>query len=683
VPRYLIEKFYFPFFISFPKFKISMKKFIVITGLLCYSLFLFAQSDKAKDTDSATFLLHKFAQNIGKEKYTVSRNDTSVIYNIDFKFIDRGSAVPLKAVFKLNKENEPAALYIKGNTSRFSVINDSIVIHGKTAFIKVDDSVNRRNLTDIDFPIAGYSPGTVQMMLVHYWKKHHQPKSIHILPSGDVQIKRDGNDTLMANNTSIVLERYVISGLIWGNELLWTDANGNLYCLITNDAEGDKLEMMREPYEYLLPELIKRAAAYGMQLFRASAGSGPEQHDIIAVTGGTLIDVVNNTTIPNSVIIVQNGIIQKTGTRTNVDIPKDAFIIHAEGKTILPGLWDMHSHFEQAEWGPAYLAAGVTTVRDCGNEFGYINAIQRSIDNGEGVGPHILKAGIIDGKGPMAIGIIQAANAEDAVREVQQYKENGFVQIKIYSSAKPAIVKAICAEAHRLGLTVTGHIPEGMTLQQGVDSGMDQVNHVQYVYSIMKKNKETHAIDFSDSTSIAALDFIKAHHVVIDPTLGVFELAFRSLKDSITVIEPAFATIPQPLQALFINTGEDSATAKRFKTVMTDFLEIVKRMHDKGITIVAGTDMGFPGYSLDRELELYVQAGFSPMEAIQSATIVPATVMGINKISGSLEAGKRADLIIVDGDPLQNIRKIRNVKTVFKDGKIYDPVTLHHLVGFK
>ena len=411
-----------------------MKKFIAITGLLCYSSILFAQPGKANGTDSATFLLHKFAQNIGKEKYFISRNDTSVIYNIDFKFVDRGSAVPLKAVFKLNKDNEPAGLYIKGKTSRFSSINDSIVIHGKTAFIKVDDSVNRRNLKDINFPIAGYSPGTVQMMLVQYWKKHHQPASIHMLPSGDVQIKKDGNDTLVANNTSIVLERYVISGLVWGNELLWADTNGNLYCLITNDAEGDKLEMMREPYEYLLPELIKRAATYGMRLFKASARSSREQHDIIAITGGTIIDVANNTTIPNSVILVQNGIIQKTGGKNNVVIPKDAFIIHAEGKTILPGLWDMHAHFEQAEWGPAYLAAGVTTVRDCGNEFGYINAIQRSIDNGEGVGPHILKAGIIDGKGPMAIGIIQAANAEDAVKEVQLYKENGFVQIKIYSS---------------------------------------------------------------------------------------------------------------------------------------------------------------------------------------------------------------------------------------------------------
>ena len=659
-----------------------MRNFIVFICLFCNISLLHAQKPAQIITDSGTYLLHKFEQNIGKEKYNVTRSDGDIFYNVNFKFVDRGSAVPLNATFKLNAAKEPTGLYIKGNTSRFSTINDSIVINQKKALIKVDDSVYTSALRDFSFPIAGYSPGTVQMMLVKYWKKNHQPKNIHTLPSGNVQIKKDGNDSLKFNNKTLILERYVINGLVWGNELLWTDSEGQLYCLITNDAEGDKLEMMLEPYESILPELISRAALYGMRLFTAGSNP-PEKHKIIAVTGGTLIDVVNNVSIANSVVLIENGIIKQTGTKNNVVIPADAFIIHADGKTILPGLWDMHSHFEQAEWGPAYLAAGVTTIRDCGNEFGYINAIQKAIDEGKGVGPHILKAGIIDGKGPMALGIIQADNADEAIQAVDRYKNNGFVQIKIYSSVKPAIVKVICAEAHRLGLTVTGHIPNGMTLQQGVDSGMDQVNHVQYVYSVMKRNKETRAVDFADSMSVSALDFIKEHNVVIDPTLGVFELALRSLKDSITNIEPAFASIPQPLQALFINTGVPPEAAEKLKILNTDFLEIVKRMHDKGITIVAGTDMGFPGWSVDRELELYVQAGLTQMEALQSATIVPAKVMGLEKVSGSIETGKRADLIIVDGDPLQNIRTTRNVKTVIKDGNIYDPVALHHLVGFK
>ena len=150
--------------------------------------------------------------------------------------------------------------------------------------------------------------------------------------------------------------------------------------------------------------------------------------------------------------------------------------------------------------GAAYLAAGVTTVRDCGNEFGYINSIQRAIDDGNGIGPHILKAGIVDGKGPYALGIIQADTKEEAIAAVDRYKQNGFVQIKIYSSVKPAIVKAICEEAHKQGLTVTGHIPIGMTLMQGIDSGMDMVNHAQYVFSAMKFNPDF-SINVNDSTN--------------------------------------------------------------------------------------------------------------------------------------------------------------------------------------
>jgi imidazolonepropionase-like amidohydrolase len=116
---------------------------------------------------------------------------------------------------------------------------------------------------------------------------------------------------------------------------------------------------------------------------------------------------------------------------------------------------------------------------------------------------------------------------------------------------------------------------------------------------------------------------------------------------------------------------------------MEAMLHLVKAMYDKGIPIVAGTDMGFPGYSVARELELYVQAGLTPMQAIQTATIVPAHVMNMDKRTGSVKAGKQADLLIVNGDPLKEIRNIRNVWMVIKDGQQYDPGALHRMVGFK
>jgi hypothetical protein len=657
-----------------------MKKILYTSILICCICTSFGQTV----TDSGVYLLHKFEQNIGKEKYTETKNEDNINYTVDFKYVDRGAPVHLTAALQLTVAMEPLSFRIEGGTSRFSSVNDSVVIKNKMASIKVDNTFYTKALLPNSFPIAGYSPATAQMLLVQYWKRHNKPAKINVLPYGTVRVNKDGNDTLTFNNTSIILERYVIKGLIWGNELLWTDSKGRLYCLITNDAEGDKQEMMLEAYESLLPALINKAAMYGMRLFTKSAKPSFQKHSLIAITGGTLIDVINNTTIPNTTIVIENGMIKSVGSSTAVAVPAGAFIIDAKGKTVLPGLWDMHAHFEQAEWGPAYLAAGVTTVRDCGNEFGYINAIQKAIDDGSGIGPHILKAGIIDGKGPYALGVIQADTKEEAIAAVDRYKESGFVQIKIYSSVKPAIVKVICDEAHRLGLTVTGHIPQGMTLMQGVDSGMDMVNHVQYVFSVMKKNKKDFSIDLTDSANLAVLDFIKTHHVVIDPTLGVFELAFRSLKDSIIDIEPAFSTLPEPMKPLFINTGtSDSNQIKRGKIIMKDFKDITGSLYKDGITIVAGTDMGFPGYSVFRELELYVECGLTPMQAIQTATITPAKVMKADNVTGSVEAGKRADIIIVDGDPLQNIRNIRKVQTVIKDGNIYDPAVLHRVAGFQ
>ena len=124
------------------------------------------------------------------------------------------------------------------------------------------------------------------------------------------------------------------------------------------------------------------------------------------------------------------------------------------------------------------------------------------------------------------------------------------------------------------------------------------------------------------------------------------------------------------------------AQAKAYKPVYDGMKNLVKALHDKGVIIVAGTDMGFPGYSVDRELELYVEAGLTPLQAIQTATIVPAQVMNIDKQTGSIKTGKQADLIIIDGDPLQQIRNIRNVWMVIKEGQQYDPMALHKMVGF-
>jgi imidazolonepropionase-like amidohydrolase len=262
------------------------------------------------------------------------------------------------------------------------------------------------------------------------------------------------------------------------------------------------------------------------------------------------------------------------------------------------------------------------------------------------------------------------------------YKAAGFDQIKLYSSLKPDIVRAICQEAHRVGFTVTGHIPEGMTIIQGVNAGMDQVNHLMYVLRVLNRNPDRSLI-LTDTTATRVFAFLKAHHTVIDPTVGVFEMGFRSTKDDITTIEPAFARLPAPLQALFINTGQEPAEAAKSAPYFASFPKLVKALYDHGILIVAGTDMGFPGTGLARELELYVQGGLTPMQALQTATIAAARAMKADTRAGSLDVGKQADVVIIDGDPLKQIRAIRRVQLVVKNGQVYEPAQLRKLADYQ
>jgi len=656
-----------------------MKKFLLslFTGL--HSLSLLAQGNL---TDSGTFIIHKNQQPIGKEKFRVYKTSEGTRYTVEFKYVDRGSPVSLTDTLLFNAAMEPVAFRIRGGTSRFTTVNDSAQFRNQTVFARVGDSSFSFPLKKYSFPIAGYAPATAQMLLVNYWTQQGKPATVNTIPFGSVKLMLDGYDTLEWQGKKEIFTRYVIKGLIWGNEMLWTDATGMLACLITNDAEGDKQEMMSERWLTLLPEFIVRAAVRGSRLFREETGLSFNKQESIAIAGCTLIDVAGGSSLPDMTILLEKGRISRTGKSSSVKIPAHTRTIDGRGKFVVPGLWDMHAHFSQPEWGPAYLAAGVTTVRDCGNEFGYINALQQTIDAGLGVGPQILKAGIIDGKGPFALGIIQADAVPEAVAAVRRYHENGFVQIKIYSSVKPSVVKAICDEAHRLGMTVTGHIPMGMTIRQGIDSGMDMVNHIQYVLQVMKRNSEG-AIDTSDAANKALFRFLHDHHTVIDPTLGVYEMAYRSLKDNIADIEPAFSTLPAPLKPLFVNMGTtDELQIQNGKKFMEAAKKTVNALYNNGVTIVAGTDMDFPGYSLYRELELYVESGMSPAAALRSATLVPAQVMKQDRLSGSLQTGKNADLVILDANPLENIKNIRKVKHVIRSGVLYDPDALHRLAGF-
>jgi imidazolonepropionase-like amidohydrolase len=368
---------------------------------------------------------------------------------------------------------------------------------------------------------------------------------------------------------------------------------------------------------------------------------------------------------------VRDGRIAEVGARAAVTIPPDVPSVAVDGKTIIPGLWDMHTHVTQIEWAPVYLAAGVTTVRDMGNEFEFLVPLRDAIAAGRALGPRVVAAGLIDGGGPDAFGVYYAATPEEARQAVAKYHDAGFQQIKIYSLVTPPIVEAICAEAHRLGMTVTGHVPTGMTIEQAAAAGMDHVAHL-----------AIRGEAGSDEVT-KTIAFLKDHKTVIDPTQSWNELLGHAVGTPIAAFQPGVLKIPAPLNRVFSNAGAAGIDAATARTRLERGLRIVKALHDAGVPIVAGTDEGIPGHSLHREIELYVEAGLTPMEALQAATIVPARAMKMDGELGTIERGKRADMVVLNANPLDSIRNIRTVRWTISGGRVYDAPALWQSVRFQ
>jgi imidazolonepropionase-like amidohydrolase len=678
--------------------KFVFKRFAIVAALLV-AAHGGAQQNTAPNSlpivEQGKFTLHKFEQPIGEETYAIRRDGDALAVKMDFKFTDRGHPVPLTASFRSASDLTPLAFEIKGNTARTVTIDEALNIDNGQVHLRSRDKQSESAApSGAFFTIAGYAPTTMQMLMVRYWATHGSPAQLTMLPSGTVKIEPRGQDTVHVGSKDEQLERYTIEGLIWGRETLWFDANRNLVAAITTDAEFDHFEAIRDGYESALGDFVGRAGADGMAaLAEISKGISGSRAPILAIVGGTLIDGTGAAPLRDSAVVLRNGRITAVGARSKVKIPRHAQVIDAKGKFLLPGLWDMHAHFEQVEWGPIYLAAGVTTVRDCGNEFEFITAVRDAIAQGRGLGPRLLLAGIVDGTGPLALGVQRVDTPEQARMWVDRYHAAHFQQMKIYSSVKLEQVKAVADEAHRLGMTVTGHVPEGLTAYQTIEAGQDQINHIQYIDDIMHapfpkdmnrtdRMKAMANLDLNSADAQKAIDFLKQHHTVVDDTIALFEL-FTATTAKPASFEPGVNKIAPELAEQLTDVEPPNERSEVEEKLFEKEVAVVGALHRSGVPLVAGTDQAVPGYSLHREMELYVQAGFTPLEAIQAATIVSARAMGVEKDSGTVEKGKRADLIVISGNPLEDIHNTRNVEYTITDGVMYQTAELWQSVGFK
>jgi hypothetical protein len=639
---------------------------------------------------SGTFILHKFAKQNGRETYSIEQKDDVYTLTSHFLFTDRGSKVPLETTFTAKSDGSaPISYSAKGRSARESAMDDQLTVQENTLAITLSGKAQTITPQAPWFITDGYSPVAMQEQMMKWWLFNNKPVEFTVYPAA-TKVHIEPSATITVNGTAA--HGYTIAGLIWGQECLWLDDSRNLVALVSTDAEFDHFEAVREPYESSLDQFISAAVQANLAaLAKLTASARVAPSRLLAITGATLENTNGNAPIPDSVILIEDGIIRAAGPRSKIRIPTDATILDATGKYAIPGLWDMHAHYEQVEWGPIYLASGVTSVRDVGNEFNFITTLHTELDRKDNpaIGPHLEFAGIIDGPGPVAIGAVIASTPAEGIALVDKYKAAGARQIKIYSSMQPNVLKAITAQAHSLGLTVTGHIPDGMTAIDGVSDGMDQINHIQYEMPYFTHQPvgpdgkpdrtKPPILDLDSPRARDLISTLKAHYTVLDPTMALFETFFHT--EPLDQVEPGIDHVaPQLREAL---DSPPAANPELAKARWAAFMATLRTLHQAGIPIVAGTDQAIPGYSLHREIEIYVQAGFTPMEALQSATIQAAKALGVQNESGSIEPGKRGDVLILDADPLADIHNTRKVWRTVAAGAVYTPAPLWTSVDFK
>lgn len=372
--------------------------------------------------------------------------------------------------------------------------------------------------------------------------------------------------------------------------------------------------------------------------------------------------------------------------------------IDAQGRILLPGLFDMHGHVGRWEGG-LNLAAGVTTVRDMGNDNAQLQAIIDDTDSGRLFGPHIVPAGFLEGESPYSANngfvIKTLAEAKDAV---DWYARHGYPQLKIYNSFPKLLLKDTVAYAHSRGLRVSGHIPAGLRAFEALDAGYDEINHINQVMLnfLATPQTETRTLErfILPSEKTATLDFeskpvkqfiarLAKHQIVVDPTLATFAFLKQKDGDINTPFAPVASHMPPDVaRSFYVGTMNipDEKTLHRYEHSYAKMVEFVGRMYKAGVPIVAGTDE-MAGFTLQAELELLVKAGLTPAQALQVATKNGAKYTLTSHERGSIERGKLAELVLVDGDPTRNIADIRKVAAVITGGRLVYPREVHEALG--
>lgn len=635
-------------------------------------------------------------------RYSISTNGNAAGSEVDtyypdgrvecaFEFNDRGRGPKVSSTYVLDSNGLPLKIDETGNDYLKAPVDEHFEVKDGTARWK--STAEHGEAPAGGFYISNNAAGAEIAFLVAALAKAHD-STVHLLPAGEAHLERLTDLTLTDHGEKIHVTEYGITGLSFEPQTLWLDDDmhffaspGKWFALLRHGWEGTNDQL----YRVDLKIRDERNARLAKELARHPAHP-------VAIEHVRLFDSEHAAMLEDQTVLVSNDRFKAVGPAGTIQVPADAERIDGSGKTILPGLFDMHSH-AQALDGILNIASGVTGIRDMGNDIDELQHLQDQWQNGTAIGPRIWKAGMIDGHSPFQVPTgLYADDAAQAEAAVNRYADLGYIQIKLYSSLKPELVPGIVKLAHARGLRVSGHIPNGITASQFVEDGADEIQHINFIFLnfLAGQVKDTRTPErFTavganaaklDLQSKPVNDFIAlllAHHTTVDVTVATFESMFTGRPGQASPdFAPILKRLPAQVQRGAYGGGLPVTpdTDQLYKDSYRAMLAMTKRMYDAGVPILAGTD-ATAGLMLHRELELEVQAGIPALKSLQIATWNAARLLKQEKDLGSIAPGKHADFLLVDGNPAEKISDIRRCRLVMKDGTLYRSGDLYQAIG--
>ena len=618
----------------------------------------------------------------------VNRNGTRV--DTDFLIDDNGRGPKIRETWRLGPDGLPRQLTLSGKSTFGSPVKESFRWQGNRAEWQ---TLNDRGSTAVTGP-AAYLPidGSPYFLALYLPALLAAPeRRLPAWPGGSLHAERVRDVTVQGTEGKSTV------WAIWGLDLFpvfiltgpdgrWAGALSSWFVLLpeTWEKSAKQLNQLAVGLEAeLLSTLTKRLS------HRWDRPVQLRNVRVLDPAAGTLSQ-------PTSVLTYQGRI---TTIAADFEPPDSAIRIDGEGGTLLPGLFDLHGHYSTWQ-GPLHLAAGVTTVRDMGNDNAMLDAALRGVESGTLMGPRVIRSGFIEGRTPFSArtGFV-VDSLPMALEKVRWYAEHGYYQVKIYNSMPPDWVAPIAAEAHRLGMRVAGHVPAFSSSPRVVRDGYDEVTHInQLILSfLINTDKEDTRTPFrftalglraaklslDDPRLQQLIAEMKQRGVAHDPTIATFQDLLLARSGKVTPQDaPWLDHMPGPVQRgrkvaiLDIKPGEDSI----YRASSQKLRDVLKLLFDRGIHIVPGTD-DIAGFMLHSELEEWQRAGIPPKDVLRLATIGSAEHLGLDRELGTIARGKRADLLLVPGDPTQDVSVLRKVRLVMKDGVVFFPDEVHTAIG--